>query len=136
MVFLAVGLTGCAGTFETRPYTRVEYQENAWVPDEGSAIRSQTLYLTAGPSISYSTSEIYEGEPFDRSWWTANLGVSAAMTAYGGHWGDYEPATALSPDVMIFLDDDASQFIHFSADAAFYVDGANYFGFLAWEKIW
>lgn len=106
------------------------------MPDEGAAIRSQTLYLTAGPSISYSTVKTWEGEPYDRSWWTANLGVSAALTAYEGKWSEYEPATALSPDITVYLDDEGNQFIQLSVDAAFYVDGANYFGILAWERTW
>lgn len=137
-VLAALLLSGCEG-LEVRPFTRIEYMENAWIPrdKEEDVFRSQSLFLTAGPSISYSSETIDEdGEAWDRTWWNANLGVSAQMAATKGRWREYEPGTAITPDVMFWIDEDMTQFVHFSMDFSFFETGHSVFGFLAWEKTW
>ena len=58
------------------------------------------------------------------------------MATTEGNWSDYETATAINPDIMIWLDEDHTQFIHFSMDFSFFETGMNVFGFVAWEKHW
>lgn len=113
------GLLGCAGT--VRPFTRVAYQEYAWLPEGDESVRTQAFFLTAGPS--YSAPRV-----------SVLIGAGANLTALDGDW--VEPGGIIYSEAYFGFDDNFKQYIYTSLSLTHFETGQEVYGYVSWHRTW